>query len=65
MIEHDRIEIRPDVMLGKPVIRGTRITVELILRKLGEGATIEDVLDGYPRLQPEDLRTVATLPRRA
>ncbi|MGH8761470.1 MAG: DUF433 domain-containing protein, partial [Burkholderiales bacterium] len=35
----DRIEINPKIMLGKPVIRGTRITVELILRKLGEGAT--------------------------
>jgi uncharacterized protein (DUF433 family) len=64
MIEHDRIEVRPDVMLGKPVIRGTRITVEPILRKLGEGATIEDVLDGYPRLQPEDIRAVMAITPR-
>jgi uncharacterized protein (DUF433 family) len=42
-------------MLGKPVIRGTRIPVELILRKLGEGATEGDLLDGYPRLSREDL----------
>jgi len=42
------IEINPKVMLGKPVIRGTRIPVELILRKLGEGATEEDLLDAYP-----------------
>jgi uncharacterized protein (DUF433 family) len=34
----DRIEINPKIMLGKPVIRGTRVTLELILRKLGEGA---------------------------
>ncbi|NJL28233.1 MAG: DUF433 domain-containing protein [Thermoanaerobaculia bacterium] len=52
----DRIEIRPDVMLGKPVIRGTRIPVDLIIRKLGEGATEPDLLDAYPRLTGEDLR---------
>jgi len=43
-------------MLGKPVIRGTRIPVELILRKLGEGATEENLLDAYPNLQREDIR---------
>ena len=52
----DRIEINPDVMLGKPVIRGTRIPVELILRKLGEGATEDDLLDAYPRLTEADIR---------
>ena len=52
----DRIEINPDVMLGKPVIRGTRIPVELILRKLGEGATEDDLLDAYPHLTKEDIR---------
>ena len=52
----DRIEINPKVMLGKPVIRGTRITVELILRKLGEGATEVDLLDAYPRLTREDIQ---------
>jgi uncharacterized protein (DUF433 family) len=36
---HDKIKINPDVMLGKPVIKGTRIPVELIIRKLGEGLT--------------------------
>jgi uncharacterized protein (DUF433 family) len=65
MTENDRIEVRPDVMLGKPVIRGTRITVELILRKLGEGATTEDLLDGYPRLQPEDIRAALSYAARA
>jgi uncharacterized protein (DUF433 family) len=53
----DRIEINPDVMLGKPVIRGTRIPVEIILRKLSEGATDSDLLDAYPRLTPEDIRS--------
>lgn len=52
----DRIEINPKIMLGKPVIRGTRITVELILRKLGEGATEGHLLDAYPGLTPEDIR---------
>ncbi len=52
----DRIEINPNVMLGKPVIRGTRIPVELILRKLSQGASEADLLDAYPRLTPEDIR---------
>ena len=52
----DRIEINPNVMMGKPVIRGTRIPVELILRKLSEGATEAELLDGYPRLTPVDIR---------
>jgi uncharacterized protein (DUF433 family) len=51
-----RIEMDPKIMLGKPVIRGTRIPVELLLRKLGEGATEEDLLDAYPRLEREDIR---------
>ena len=54
-VVEDRIEINPAVMLGKPVIRGTRITVELILRKLSEGATTEDLLDAYPRLTRADI----------
>jgi uncharacterized protein (DUF433 family) len=44
------VEVNPKVMFGKPVIRGTRIPVELILRKLGEGATEADILDAYPGL---------------
>jgi uncharacterized protein (DUF433 family) len=52
----DRIEINPAIMMGKPVIRGTRITVELILRKLGEGATEKDILDAYPHLKKEDIQ---------
>jgi uncharacterized protein (DUF433 family) len=55
MLLAGRIEINPAVMLGKPVIRGTRIPVELIVRKLGEGATEADLLDAYPRLTREDL----------
>lgn len=51
----DRIEINPDIMLGKAVIRGTRIPVELLLRKMSEGATEAELLDAYPRLTREDL----------
>jgi uncharacterized protein (DUF433 family) len=43
----------PAVMLGKPVVAGTRITVELILRKLGAGESIEQILDSHPRLTRE------------
>lgn len=56
MSTEDRIEINPKVMLGKPVIRGTRVAVELILRKLAEGATDNDLLDAYPQLTKEDIR---------
>ena len=51
----DRIDVNPRVMLGKPVIRGTRIPVELILRKLSEGATEADLLDAYPQLTRDDI----------
>lgn len=56
MVLKDRITIDPDVMQGKPVIRGTRITVGLLLRKLSEGATEADLLDAYPHLAPDDIR---------
>jgi uncharacterized protein (DUF433 family) len=52
----NRIEVDPKIMLGKPVIRRTRIPVELILRKLGEGAKVADLLDAYPRLTSQDIQ---------
>jgi uncharacterized protein (DUF433 family) len=52
----DRIEINPKVMMGKPVIRGTRIPVELILRKLSEKASVKDLLQAYPQLVAEDIQ---------
>jgi uncharacterized protein (DUF433 family) len=55
-----RIVVNPDLMLGKPVIRGTRITVELILRKLGEGAAPRDLLEAYPHLTTEDIQAAMT-----
>jgi uncharacterized protein (DUF433 family) len=56
MTIQERIEMNPDVMLGKPVIRGTRISVELIVRKIAEGATEAVLLDAYPRLTRDDIR---------
>lgn len=54
----ERIEINPAILLGKPVIRGTRVPVELVLRKLAEGASEADLLDAYPRLTREDIQAV-------
>jgi uncharacterized protein (DUF433 family) len=56
MTRHDRIEMNPKIMLGKPVIRGSRITVELILRKIAEGADEKALLQAYPKLTREDIR---------
>ena len=53
---HARISIDPAVMTGKPCIKGTRITVELILRKLGAGRSFADLLDAYPQLTQDDVR---------
>ncbi len=50
-----RIEANSSVMLGKPVIRGTRITVELILRKISGGFSFEEILEMYPHLERIDL----------
>ncbi|HLX11300.1 MAG TPA: DUF433 domain-containing protein [Bacteroidota bacterium] len=55
----DRIIANPAIMLGKPIIKGTRITVELILRKLSSGYTMEEILDQYPSITREDI--LATL----
>lgn len=52
----NRIDVNPEVMLGKPVITGTRIPMELILRRLSEDATETDLLASYPHLQREDIR---------
>ncbi len=49
------IEINPKVMIGKPVIKGTRITIELILEKLAAEDTIEDILAEHPRLRREHI----------
>ncbi|MGA7862813.1 MAG: DUF433 domain-containing protein [Stellaceae bacterium] len=53
---HERIEINPEIMGGKPVIRGTRVPVELVLRKLGAGISTEQILADHPRLVLDDIR---------
>ena len=52
-METELIQSDPKVMMGKPVIAGTRITVELILDKLAAGETVEEILDAHPRLTRE------------
>ena len=56
MLVTDRIETNPKVMMGKPVVRGTRITVELILRKISEGTSERELLDAYSRLTTDDIK---------
>jgi uncharacterized protein (DUF433 family) len=51
----DRINADPNAMLGKPTTKGTRITVELILRKLSEDAAVVDILEAYPHLSGQDI----------
>ena len=52
---HERIERNPEIMGGKPVIRGTRVPVEAILRKLGAGLTPDDIVADHPRLTADDI----------
>lgn len=56
MKQHDRISIDPAVMVGKPVIKGTRITVEMILRMLGDGVPVDEIVTAYPHITPEDIK---------
>lgn len=52
----DRIELDPRVCNGKPVIKGTRIPVSVILEQIAEGETLETLLSGYPELKREDIQ---------
>jgi len=54
----DRITVNPKVMVGKPTIRGLRITVEQILRALANGVSTQELLEDYPELEPEDIQAV-------
>ncbi len=51
-----RIALDPQVMTGKPVVRGTRLTVELILNQLAHGISAQEIQDEYPGLTAEDIR---------
>lgn len=50
------IDVNPDVMMGKPCLRGTRIPVYLILQKLAGGESSQDILAAYPQLKPEHIQ---------
>jgi len=52
----ERISVNPKVMVGKPVIRGTRVPVELIVKMLAQGIAEEEILREYPRLELEDIK---------
>lgn len=60
MTATNRIELNPNIMLGKPIVRGTRITVELILRKIAEGADEATLLAAYPTLTKADIQAAVT-----
>jgi uncharacterized protein (DUF433 family) len=55
---YERIEISREIMDGKPVVRGTRVPVELILRKLGAGMSPESIMADHPRLTQQDIYAV-------
>ena len=53
---YDRIEVNPGVMVGKPVIKGTRVPVDSIVRLMAQGMTVKEILEDYPQLTKEDVR---------
>jgi uncharacterized protein (DUF433 family) len=60
----NRITINPGIFGGKPIIRGRRLAVEHVLGMLGEGDSMETILEGYPWLEPEDIRACLIYARR-
>lgn len=53
---HDRIVVDPQILAGKPIVRGTRISVELVLKRLAEDLDLDTLFEAYPRLTPEDVK---------
>jgi uncharacterized protein (DUF433 family) len=64
-MEEPRIRTDADVMMGKPVVADTRITVELILEKLAAGESVEQVVEAHPRLAGEDVQAALGFAARA
>ena len=64
-MREELIQVEPSIMMGKPVIAGTRITVELILEKLAAGETIEQLLEAHPRLTHEAVQAALAFAARA
>ena len=56
MLYKDRIVVDPEILVGKPVVRGTRVPVELVLKRLAEEVDLRKLFEAYPRLTPEDVR---------
>jgi uncharacterized protein (DUF433 family) len=56
----ERIVVNPKIMVGKPIIKGTRIPVDAILKRLADGMTISDILEEYPNITEEDIRAALT-----
>lgn len=54
--EEERITINPKVMVGKPVIKGTRIPVDAIIKRLAQGMSTKEILEEYPNLKEEDVK---------
>lgn len=54
----DRIIVDPEILVGKPVIKGTRLSVDFLLRLLAQGWTEKQLFDNYPQLKPQDLQAV-------
>ena len=52
----ERIVVNPKIMVGKPIIKGTRIPVDAILKRLADGMSISDILEEYPNISEEDIR---------
>jgi uncharacterized protein (DUF433 family) len=61
----ERITLNPQVMVGKPVIKGTRLTVEYVLNLLAHGATVAEILEEYQGLTPEDIQACLLFAKKA
>ncbi len=59
-----RITFDKNILMGKPIIRGMRIPVEMILELMAKGATTEEILEDYPQLEPEDLQAALLYAQR-
>ena len=59
------IESNPKIMFGKPVIKGTRITVELVLEKIADGETVDTILSSYPHLTREQVLACVDFARKS
>ena len=64
-MREELIQSNPSIMMGKPVVAGTRVTVELILEKLAAGETMEQILEAHPRLTREAIKAALAFAARA